>query len=244
MLGGGSRGLRKSGLCMTRRVKCVGALTIRKSLDSQGNMWKFLSAERRISVDPCTALQKAMLKLAAATGAIGPALSCLDEPRGVAGYLVDLNVNALARLAFAPGCHRQRVGDQENLEGVALDSVNGERGPVQRDRTLDRDELGQLSRGAKREMGHAVEIASRQNFRRSVNMAADHVAPELVADFERALKIDAATPSPMGKRGDRERLGPHVESDGRTAAIGLNADDRQASARLAIDAPRAMDAAS
>ena len=43
---------------------------------------------------------------------------------------------------------------------------------------------------AEAEMRHAVEVAARQDFGDAVDMAADHMAAELVADPQRALQID------------------------------------------------------
>ena len=56
----------------------------------------------------------------------------LHEPRSVTRHLVDLDVDAVARLAFAPVV-LQRVRDQQQLERIALDRVHGERGSVERD---------------------------------------------------------------------------------------------------------------
>jgi hypothetical protein len=57
-------------------------------------------------------------------GETGPVRSCFDpglcsplspprlhQPRGVPGHLVDLDVDRVASLAFAPGRHFQRVRD-------------------------------------------------------------------------------------------------------------------------------------
>jgi len=82
------------------------------------------------------------------------------------------------------------VRDQENLEVVAIDGVDGERRPVERDRTLDRDEFCAVFWRAEAEMRHAVEVAPRQNVGRAVDMAADHMAAEFVADAQRPLEID------------------------------------------------------
>ena len=45
-----------------------------------------------------------------------PAAARLGKPRGVAGHRVDLEVDAVARLALAPGRDGQRVGDQQHGE--------------------------------------------------------------------------------------------------------------------------------
>src|SRR5271165_1557511 len=130
----------------------------------------------------------------------------LDQPRGVARHLIDLEVDSVAGLAFAPGRHRERMRDQERLERVAVDGVDGERGPVERDRALDRDEFRQVLWCAKRKMRHAVEIAPGKNLRRSVDVAANHVTAKLVAHFQRTLEIDTAPCPPSPKRRDREGL--------------------------------------
>ena len=63
------------------------------------------------------------------------------EPRGVAGHLVDLDIDAVARFPLSPGRHLQRVRDEKHLERIAVDRVHRERRPIERDRALDGDEL-------------------------------------------------------------------------------------------------------
>jgi hypothetical protein len=46
-----------------------------------------------------------------------------DQPRGVADHLVDLDGDAVA-----PGRHLERVRNEKDLEIVAVDRVDGERG--------------------------------------------------------------------------------------------------------------------
>ena len=76
------------------------------------------------------------------------------KTRGVAGHQVDLEVEAVARPACAPCRHRERMGDQEHGEEVALDGVHRERGAVEADRALFRDEAGDgRARGLKRAVG-------------------------------------------------------------------------------------------
>ena len=48
--------------------------------------------------------------------AVTPRPARLHEPRGVAGHLVDFDVDLVARLALAPGRHLQRVRDQQHFE--------------------------------------------------------------------------------------------------------------------------------
>ena len=93
-------------------------------------------------------------------------------------------------------------------------------------------------------MGHAVEVAPGKNLRHAVDMAADHVAAELVADLERALEIDAAALPPSAERRDGERLGPDIEGNARAPArLSTPTTVRQTPA-LAIEAPTSIAAAS
>src|SRR6185437_1228825 len=81
-------------------------------------------------------------------------------------------------------------------------------------------------------MRHAVKIPPREDFRHPVDMAAHHVAAELVADLERALKVDVVPRPPLAERRHRKRFGADVERDGRTGLKRLDADDGQARAGI------------
>ena len=156
----------------------------------------------------------------------------LHEPRGVAGHLVDLDIDLVARVALAPGRHLQSVRNQQHLERIALDRIDRERRPVERDRALDSDEFRQILRRADKEMRHAVEIAPGEDFRDPVDVAAHHMAAKLVADLKRPLEVDMAPLPPFPERRHRERLGPDVEGDRRTAHARLDADHCQARAGI------------
>src|SRR6478672_3595472 len=68
--------------------------------------------------------------------------------------------------------------------------------------------------------------------RHPVDMAAHHVAAELIADSKRALKVDAPPLPPFPQRCHRERLGADIEGDRRTPLARLDADHGEAYARI------------
>ena len=77
----------------------------------------------------------------------------LGEPRGIARHRVDFEVDAVADLACRPRSSRlKRVVDQKHVEAGALDLVDGQRGAVERDRALGRDEFGEIARRFEREI--------------------------------------------------------------------------------------------
>src|ERR1700722_1045715 len=81
-------------------------------------------------------------------------------------------------------------------------------------------------------MRHAVEIAPRQDLGDSIDMAADHMAAELVADLQRPLEVDAPPRPPLPERRDCKRLGAEVESERRTFTPRLDANNGEARARI------------
>ncbi len=52
-------------------------------------------------------------------------LSLPASARHVAGHLVDLEIDEVAGLWFAPGRDGKRARDEKNLEDVALDRIDG-----------------------------------------------------------------------------------------------------------------------
>ena len=81
-------------------------------------------------------------------------------------------------------------------------------------------------------MRHAVEIATRQDLGDPIDMAAHHMAAELVADLERPLEVDAPPFPPSAKSCHRKRLGADVESERRTLPPRLDANHREARAGI------------
>ena len=62
-------------------------------------------------------------------------------------------------------------GIKQDLERIAFDRVDGERGSVEGDRTFDGDELRQILWRAEAEMRHSVEIPPRHDLGDAVDMA-------------------------------------------------------------------------
>src|ERR1700730_6326802 len=89
------------------------------------------------------------------------------------------------------------------------DFVDSERDAVERDRALRRDETGKLGRDAKREPRHIRLVLAHGDDGQAVDVPGDDVTPELVADPERALKVDAHPwpPTAGGRHAQRLRGG-------------------------------------
>src|ERR1700677_1971324 len=81
-------------------------------------------------------------------------------------------------------------------------------------------------------MRHAVKIAARQDLGDPIDMVAHHMAAELVADLQRPLEVDAPPCPPSAEGCHRKRLGADVESERRTFAPRLDANQCEARARI------------
>src|SRR5580692_5605732 len=81
-------------------------------------------------------------------------------------------------------------------------------------------------------MRHTVEIAPRQDPGHSIDMAAHHMAAELIADLQRPLEVDMSPRPPLPERRDGKRLGAEVESERRTFTPRLDTNHGEARARI------------
>ena len=115
----------------------------------------------------------------------------------------------------------------ENVSPVDL--VDRERDTVKRDRALGRDEPRQLVRRAQRQPRHVRQVLARGEFGNAIDMAADQVAAEFVAEAKRAFEVElrARLPGPGGGHAQRLRGG----IDGKEAAIAVAAHARRRSGK-------------
>ena len=81
-------------------------------------------------------------------------------------------------------------------------------------------------------MRHAVEVAPRHGRGEAVDVAADHVAAEFVADPKRPFEVELRSLAPGAERCHRECLRPDVERQARACPRGFDGDHRQANARV------------
>src|SRR6478752_3726428 len=116
----------------------------------------------------------------------------LGQPSGVTRHCVDLEIDEIASLALSPGRDLERVANKQNVEVGAIDSVDGQRCAVKRDRALRRDELGQMLRRTDAETGGIALFGDGEDLGLAIDMAGDDVAAQFVADLQRALEIDRA----------------------------------------------------
>src|SRR5581483_8852661 len=108
------------------------------------------------------------------------------EAGNIARNLIDFEVCLVADLAFVPGGDLEGMRDQHALEPCPVDAVDGERGAVEGDGSLGRNEFGQRRRRLEDETRGLAEVLAPDDGRQPVDMAADHVAAKLVADLERS----------------------------------------------------------
>src|SRR5262245_31851983 len=87
-------------------------------------------------------------------GAASADLRALHQPRRIAGHQVDLEIDRVAGAEPAERRDLERIRNARHREGVARNLVDGQRYPVERDRTLRCNETGKLRRHAQSEPRH------------------------------------------------------------------------------------------
>ena len=80
--------------------------------------------------------------------------------------------------------------NDHHVEARAVDAVDGERRAVERDRAFFRDEARQLRRRLEDEARHVALIVALDDFRHAIDVSADQMSAELVAELQRPLEID------------------------------------------------------
>ena len=143
----------------------------------------------------------------------------LGKPRGVAGHEIDLEVEAVARPALAPGRHGERVRDDAARRRRRLrPSFTVSEVPSRATEPFSAMKRGERARRADVEAGASAprvlarrHLLARDDLGDAVHMAGDDVAAELVADLERALEIDPRARRPVADGGARQRLGRGVD---------------------------------
>src|SRR5215217_3118242 len=125
----------------------------------------------------------------------------LLPPREVTRQHVDLEIDLRARFHLAESGHIPGVRDQINAEDVVLDLVDGQADAFDGDRALGGDQPVQRLRRADADAVRAAFAVHRQNLADAVNVAA-----HLVAEFGRALEIDAMALAPLVERGPGQGL--------------------------------------
>ena len=120
--------------------------------------------------------------------------------------------------------------------------------PSSADRPLWRNEARKRHRHAQEKSRHVGQILAGEKFGNAIDMAADEMPAELVAEPERAFEIElgAALPAPRG--GDAERLGGHIDGEEGTIALPAPLHDGQTGAgagdrRADVDGRRIVAAA-
>src|SRR6185436_2859286 len=98
------------------------------------------------------------------------------EARNIARNQVDFEVDAITDLALVPRGHLQRVRDQQALETIALDLVDGERGAGERYRAFGGDETGELRRCLEGEARRFAEVVAADDGCDPVDVSGDEVA--------------------------------------------------------------------
>ena len=115
----------------------------------------------------------------------------IDEACRIAGHGVDLDVEAVSPDHPAPCRHGQRMRDQQHRKVASVDAVHGERGTVERHRTLLGDEAGHGFGCHDVEARGLADVGPAHHGGDAVDMARDDVTAEFVADLERAFEVDA-----------------------------------------------------
>ena len=120
----------------------------------------------------------------------------------------------MSRAAGAQRAERgdlQGVRDDQDGERVAFDLVDGERHAVECDGTLGRDEARKLRRHAQRQFRAVEKIIARDQLGDAVDMAADHVAAELVAEPKRSFEVELGAALPGRGGGHAQGLGGGID---------------------------------
>ena len=123
------------------------------------------------------------------------------------------------------------MGNQQDGELIARDAVDGQRRAVQADRAFLRNEMRQRKRRAQIEMRHAVEIATRDNFRKAIDMAGDDMPAELVTHFQGTFEIDSGAGAPGSHIGQCQRFSSGIDLEPGAVAQPPHCHRRQAGAR-------------
>ena len=154
----------------------------------------------------------------------------LQQPRRIARHQVNFEINARPDPERSERGDLQRVGDDQHGKSVALDLVYGQRDAVECDRSFGRNETGKLAGRAQPQLGHVDEIVARYQFGDAIDMAAHHMAAELVAEAERAFEIEPGAARPGAGGGHPQGLGRGVHRKGGSVTGPPTAHDRQADA--------------
>ena len=134
-------------------------------------------------------------------------LDAFGEASDVARERVDFEVDQVTNFSGAPCGRVFGVGDEIDPEACALDLVDGERCAVQSDGAFGRDEACELFWGFERDAGAVTFVFHGGDARDAIDMARDDMTAKLIADFERALKIDATAFNPCADVGFRHAFG-------------------------------------
>ena len=120
--------------------------------------------------------------------------------------------------------------DDVDAETRAGHLVDGERGPVERDRALGRDIHGQMLRRLEREAPALAVGADVDEASEAVDMAGNDMAAELVAGTERALQVDPLAGRPGAERRFRHGFVRHIDREAGAGAVGRDRRGGQADA--------------
>src|SRR5574343_1451522 len=147
-----------------------------------------------------------------------------EQAFAVAGDQVDFEIDLGARVQAVERGVFQRVRDQVDREVGAVDSVGGQAGAIDHDRTLARYVFGDLARGSDFQQAVVADRVEAQHFADAVDMAGDQVAADHVGQFQRLFQVDR----PGFGQADRAGQGFRRDVDAEGAAF--LGDDGQAEA--------------
>ena len=127
----------------------------------------------------------------------------------------------------------------ENVSPVDL--VDGQRDAVERDRALLRDEARERLRRAQASSAPCRSGLRARQLGEAVDMAADDMAAEFVANLERALEIDARALLPACRRWSRASVSAAASTANQVAVVGLPVSTTvRQTPEQAIEAPIAI----
>ena len=87
-----------------------------------------------------------------------------------------------------------------------------------------------VARRAKRKARHIGHVLARNDGGKAVDMTGDHMAAQLVAQFQRALEIDLAARPPAAGGGQPQRLGGGINREPGAPVFFASLDDGEADA--------------